>query len=125
MGDSVGICLYLAGSTEDTSQPLFCSRSDNHTVLRRAGKRLLARHDSGRLVFRGETLLGKNWAAATVQAGPWNRSRLLGLITYQQRGQIAGLAGRFMEQLDGMGATNLLDTRSGVLSAFSGRAGAV
>lgn len=104
---------------------LVLGRSDNHTVLRRAGKRLLARHDSGRLVFRGETLLGKNWAAATVQAGPWNRSRLLGLITYQQRGQIAGLAGRFMEQLDGMGATNLLDTRSGVLSAFSGRAGAV
>ena len=104
---------------------LVIGRSDNHPLLRRAGKRLLARHDEGRLVFRGETLLGKNWATATVQPSPWRRSRLLGLMTYQQRGQIAGLGARFMEKLDGLGAANLLDTRSGILTAFSGRAGAV
>ncbi len=104
---------------------LVLGRSDNSSVLRRAGKRLIARHDSGRLVFRGETLLGKNWATATVQPSPWNRRRLLGLITYQQRGQIAGLADRFIAQLDRLGDANLLDTRTGVLSAFSGRAGAV
>ena len=46
-------------------------------------------------------------------------------MTYQQRGQIAGLGARFMEKLDGLGAANLLDTRSGILTAFSGRAGAV
>ena len=104
---------------------LVIGRSDNHPLLRRVGQRLLARHDEGRLVFRGETLLGKNWATATVQPSPWRRSRLLGLMTYQQRGQIAGLAARFMEKLDGLGAANLLDTRSGALTAFSGRAGAV
>ncbi len=104
---------------------LVIGRSDNHALLRRVGKRLLARHDEGRLVFRGETLLGKNWATATVQPSPWRRSRLLGLLTYQQRGQIAGLAARFMENLDGLGAANLLDTRSGILTVFSGRAGAV
>ena len=42
-----------------------------------------------------------------------------------QRGQITGLASRFMEKLDGLGAVNLLDTRSGILTVFSGRAGAV
>ncbi len=109
----------------DEANLLVLGRSDNHPLLRSAGKRLLARHEAGRLVFRGETLLGKNWAAATVQRSPWSRSRLLGLITYQQRGQIIGLAGRFMEQLARLGAANLLDTRSGVLSAFSDRADGV
>lgn len=107
-----------------TSHLLVLGRSDNHSVLRRIGPKLRVRHADGRLVFRGETLLGKNWAAASVQASPLGKGRLLGLITYQQRGQIAGLADKFLTQLDRLGSDNLLDTRTGVLTAFSGKAGA-
>lgn len=103
---------------------LVIGRSDNCSLLRGVEKRLQARHATGRLVFRGETLLGKSWAAATVQPSPWNKARLLGLITYQQRGQIVGLAEKFVSQLDRLGSGYLLDTRSGVLTAFSGKAGA-
>ncbi len=92
---------------------LFIGRTDNHAWMRRIERRLLVRHMDGRLVFRGETMLGKSWAAATVQGNPWGRSRLLGVLTYQQRGQIAGLAGRFIGVEPAVGHTTLVDTKTG------------
>jgi pimeloyl-ACP methyl ester carboxylesterase len=92
---------------------LLLGRTDNHAWLRRAERRLLVRHVAGRLVFQGETMLGKTWAAATVQPSPWNKSRLLGVITYQQRGQISGLAERFIADDEPVGLTALLDTKTG------------
>jgi pimeloyl-ACP methyl ester carboxylesterase len=92
---------------------LFIGRTDNHAWMRRSEKRLKVRHVEGRLVFQRETLLGKTWAAATVQTSPWNRARLLGVITYQQRGQIAGLGARFIAAEPSVGYATLLDTRSG------------
>jgi pimeloyl-ACP methyl ester carboxylesterase len=92
---------------------LFIGRTDNHAWMRRIERRLVARHVDGRLVFQGETLLGKSWAAATAQGNPWSRSRLLGVLTYQQRGQIAGLAGRFIGVEPAVGYATLVDTKTG------------
>jgi pimeloyl-ACP methyl ester carboxylesterase len=101
---------------EARSANLLClGRTDNHAWLKRAEKRLRVRHVDGRMVFQGETLLGKSWAAATVQPSPWNKARLLGVISYQQRGQIAGLAGRFIGAAQAIGWATLMDTRSGNL----------
>ena len=97
---------------EARSANLLClGRTDNHPWLKRAEKRLRVRHVDGRMVFQGETLLGKSWAAATIQPSPWNKARLLGVISYQQRGQIAGLAGRFIGIGEDLWKTRLIQTR--------------
>jgi dienelactone hydrolase len=92
---------------------LFIGRTDNHSWMRRVEKRLKVRHVDGRLVFQRETMLGKTWAAATVQRSPWSRTRLLGILTYQQRGQIAGLAARFIGAEPAVGDSTLVDTKTG------------
>ncbi len=71
---------------------LMLGRSDNHAWLARLERKLLARHVKGRLHVRGEPWLGKTLLAATCQPSPWNKDRLLGVITYQQFHQMRGAA---------------------------------
>jgi dienelactone hydrolase len=82
---------------------LMIGRTDNHRWLKAAERRLLARHHQGVLHLRGQTFIGKTLVAATCQPSPWNPTRLLGVVTYQQCRQVRGIA----EALCGLGAAPL------------------
>lgn len=100
---------------------LMLGRSENHVKMN--GK-LAARHVHGCLEVAGQKWLGKSLVAATCQRSPWNKKRLLGIVTYQQRGQVTGLARWILEHLEEMQAVNVYDTdrqcflKQGRLSRF-------
>jgi hypothetical protein len=98
-------CDDLAGASH-----LMLGRTDNHRGLKAVERRLLARHVRGQLRVRGESYLSKSLVAVTCQPSPWNRARLLGVVTYQQFRQLRGLAGQLcMAQPEAL-AVNLYDT---------------
>lgn len=89
---------------------LMLGRSDNHAWLSQTERKLAARHVRGTLKVFGETYLGKSLIAATCQVSPWNRERLLGLITYQQFHQVRGISDRLCGPMADPLALNLFDT---------------
>jgi hypothetical protein len=84
-------------------------RTDNHRWLRQADRRLLVRHVKGRLQVHGETYLGKGLVAAVCQPSPWNRQRLLGVVTYQQVHQMRGMVSRLFHPDSALLNLNLYD----------------
>ncbi len=90
---------------------LMLGRTDNHLWLKKKERRLLTRHFRGQLQVAGETYLGKSLIAATVQPSPWNRDRLLGIITYQQCQQLRGIAEKLCGPDHTPLAVNLYDTQ--------------
>lgn len=67
-----------------TSNQIMIGRADNHAGLQAAGRRAWARQVYGGLLLKGEIYIGRSLVAITSQPSPWNRNRLLGIITYQQ-----------------------------------------
>ena len=90
---------------------LMLGRSDNHVHLRAAERRLLARHVKGQLRVGGETYLGKSLLAATLQPSPWNRNRLLAILTYQQYRQMRGFGEKLVTATVPPLRVNLYDTQ--------------
>jgi pimeloyl-ACP methyl ester carboxylesterase len=86
-------------------------RTDNHAALRQVERRLPARHVRGRLQVRGQVYLSKTLVAVTCQPSPWNRERLLGVITYQQSRQMCGLIERLLGSAIELLDVNLYDTQ--------------
>ena len=89
---------------------LMLGRTDNHARLRQVKHLLLARHQKGRLQVEGENYLGKTLVAATWQKSPWNQSRLLAVITYQQFRQMHGLTKQLFAPQAPLLRVNLFDT---------------
>lgn len=89
---------------------LMIGRTDNHRWLKATERRLWARHFKGQLRVRGEAYLSKSLVAATCQPSPWNRARLLGVVTYQQCRQLRGFAARLCAASPAPLAVNLYDT---------------
>ncbi len=90
---------------------LMLGRTDNHQWLGAVERKLAARHVRGTLRVRGETFLGKSLIAATCQRSPWNRDRLLGVVTYQQFHQVRGISERLCGPANDPLAVNLFDTQ--------------
>lgn len=90
---------------------LMLGRVDNHAWLAKADRKLKARHVRGALKVGGETYLGKSLVAATCQTSPWNREKLLGVITYQQFHQVRGIADRLCGPSAEPLSINLFDTQ--------------
>ncbi len=90
---------------------LMLGRVDNHQWLAKVERKLQARHVRGALRVAGNTYLGKSLVAATRQTSPWNRDRLLGVITYQQYHQIRGISDRLCGPMNDPLAVNLFDTQ--------------
>ncbi|MBI2928910.1 MAG: hypothetical protein HYY24_24875 [Verrucomicrobia bacterium] len=95
----------------DGANHLMLGRTDNHRWLQAAQRRLLARHVRGRMFVRGETYLGKTLIAATCQPSPWNRERLLGVVTYQQFHQMRGIAEQLLAGVPEPLAVNVYDAQ--------------
>lgn len=89
---------------------LMLGRNDNHPWLTKVERKLATRHVRGALRIFGETFLGKSLIAATSQVSPWNREKLLGVITYQQFHQIRGISERLCGPMADPLALNLFDT---------------
>lgn len=100
----------LAESDLAGANHLMVGRTDNHAWLRRADRKLTARHVRGVLRVQGQTFLGKTLVVATVQANPWNPARLLGVITYQQFHQMRGIMERWFDPVRALQAVNIYDT---------------
>lgn len=90
---------------------LMLGRVDNHTWLGKVARSLKAKHVRGALHAFGETYLGKSLIAATCQTSPWNRDRLLGVITYQQFHSMRGIGDRLCGPGAEPLALNLFDTQ--------------
>ncbi|MBI1840096.1 MAG: prolyl oligopeptidase family serine peptidase [Verrucomicrobia bacterium] len=90
---------------------LMIGRNDNHCWLGKAERKLVARHVRGVLKLRGEAFLGKSLVAATCQTSPWNREKLLGVITYQQHTQARSISERLCGPAADPLAVNLFDTQ--------------
>ena len=90
---------------------LMLGRNDNHAWLKKAERQLVARHVRGMLKLRGETFLGKSLVAATCQTSPWNREKLLGVITYQQHSQVRSISERLCGPAADPLSVNLFDTQ--------------
>lgn len=97
---------------EDVQQAniLVLGRSDNHTWLQKAERKLLARHAKGQLQVNRQPYLGKSLLALTMQPSPWNREKLLGVVTYQQFRQMKDIADFILHRLNSLGAVNIYDT---------------
>ena len=90
---------------------LMLGRVDNHQWLGKVDRKLLARHSKGTLRLRGETFLGKSLVAATCQTSPWNRDKLLGVLTYQHYHHVRGISDRLCGPANDPLALNLFDTQ--------------
>lgn len=90
---------------------LMLGRVDNHQWLAKVERKLLARHARGTLKLRDQTFLGKSLVAATCQTSPWNRDKLLGVITYQQYNQVRGISDRLCGPAAAPLGINLFDTQ--------------
>ncbi|MBL9171080.1 MAG: hypothetical protein JNN07_25330 [Verrucomicrobiales bacterium] len=89
---------------------LMLGRNDNHPWLAKVERKLATRHVRGALKVFGDTFLGKSLIAATCQVSPWNREKLLGVITYQQFHQVRGICERLCGPMADPLALNLFDT---------------
>jgi pimeloyl-ACP methyl ester carboxylesterase len=85
-------------------------RSDNHKWLQKAERKLLARHVKGQLQVNKQPYLGKSLLALTMQPSPWNKEKLLGLVTYQQFRQMRDIAEFILSRLSSLGRVNIYDT---------------
>lgn len=85
-------------------------RSDNHAWLQKAERKLVARHVKGQLQVDRQRYLGKSLLALTMQPSPWNKEKLLGVLTYQQFRQMKDIAEFVLNRLNGLGAVNVYDT---------------
>ncbi|HEY1172539.1 MAG TPA: alpha/beta hydrolase-fold protein [Verrucomicrobiae bacterium] len=85
-------------------------RSDNHAWLQKAERKLVARHVKGQLQVSRKPYLGKSLLALTMQPSPWNKEKLLGVLTYQQFRQMKDIADFVLNRLSGLGAVNVYDT---------------
>jgi hypothetical protein len=85
-------------------------RSDNHAWLKRTERKLLARHVKGQLQVDRQRYLGKSLLALTMQPSPWNKEKLLGVVTYQQFRQMKDIADFVLNRLGSLGAVNVYDT---------------
>jgi poly(3-hydroxybutyrate) depolymerase len=118
-GDSVMRSGHLVVKSDSELTPrelaganhLMLGRTDNHACLAKVQRRLRARHVRGRLEVADQAFLGKSLIAATCQPSPWNRERLLGLITYQQFQQVRGFSDRLLEPHAEPGLINLYDSQ--------------
>ena len=89
---------------------LALGRSDNHAVLKKVERKLLARHVKGQLQVQRQPYLGKSLIALTMQPSPWNKEKLLGVVTYQQYRQMKDGAEFLLNRLNSLGAVNVYDT---------------
>jgi hypothetical protein len=90
---------------------LMLGRNDNHSLLAKVDRKLLARHVRGSLKLRGDSFIGKSLVAATCQTSPWNRQKLLGVVTYQNYQQVRGMSDRLCGPAAAPLAVNLFDTQ--------------
>ncbi|HSH93694.1 MAG TPA: hypothetical protein VK968_06080 [Roseimicrobium sp.] len=100
-------------SKEDLSGSghIMLGRSDNHRCLKSMERKLTARHTKGKLTVGTETYLGKSLLAATLQPSPWNKERLLAVITYQQFRQVPAFLERVVTSPDPALRINLYDSQ--------------
>ncbi len=89
---------------------LLLGRSDNHAWMQQAERKLLARHVKGRLQVNKQTYLGKSLLALTMQPNPWNKEKLLGVVTYQQFRQMRDIAEFTLSRMNSLGSVNIYDT---------------
>jgi hypothetical protein len=85
-------------------------RSDNHAWLQKVERKLAVRHAKGQLQVRRQPYLGKSLLALTMQPSPWNKEKLLGVLTYQQFRQMKDIADFVLNRLGSLGAENVYDT---------------
>jgi pimeloyl-ACP methyl ester carboxylesterase len=93
-----------------SANQVMLGRIDNHCVLRRISRKLVARHLRGRLQVRGTEFLGKTLIVVAVQANSWNPAKKLGIITYQQFHQMQGIMDGLFGGAAEMGGMNIYDT---------------
>ncbi len=90
---------------------LMLGRGDNHHALKAAGRRLAARHKGGILTVGKQTYLGKSLLALACQPSPWNKRRLLGVVTYQQFHQMRCLSSAILDDPLELGLLNIYEAQ--------------
>ncbi len=100
----------LTADDVSTANVIALGRSDNHAWLQKMERKLAARHAKGQLQVGRQPYLGKSLLALTMQPSPWNKEKLLGVITYQQFRQMKDIADFVLHRLSTLGAVNIYDT---------------